>query len=69
MHTMALKGLSSSAGNQTLTHSSATLHPLLLRGTQSLSTYSNYVPLYLRLLLLPFHSDYLSYLVPFIVRL
>ncbi|KIM50453.1 hypothetical protein SCLCIDRAFT_34277 [Scleroderma citrinum Foug A] len=40
----------------------------LLRSTErsSLSAYSNYVPLYLQLLLLPFHSDYLSYLVPFI---
>ena len=40
----------------------------LLRSMErsTLSAYSNYVPLYLRLLLLPFCSDYLSYLVPFI---
>ena len=31
-----------------------------------LSVYSNYVLLCLQLLLLPFHSDYLLYLVPFI---
>ena len=54
----------SSAGNQTLTHSSATLQSLLLHRMQSLSAYSNYVPLYLWLLLLSFCSDYLSYLVP-----
>ena len=56
----------SSAGNRTLTHSSTALLSLLLCVPRSLSAYSNYVPLYLRLLLLLFHSDYLSYLVPFI---
>lgn len=57
---------SSSAVFQTLTHSSAMLQSLPLHRVLSLSAYNNYVPLYLQLLLLPFHSNYLLYLVPFI---